>query len=431
MLIYNLSQCEVIQYFIKCSTIKLKTTIYIRPSQDAQFGFRKKRSTTSLLLSAVHDWASNLNNRLTTHCIFIDFAKAFDSVPHQRLLMKLKAYGIDGSMLKWFSSFLTTRQQRVVINGCASDWSPVLSGVPQGSILGPLLFILYINDLPSVVSSPMKIFADDVAIYCPVISSADCKILQKDLDSISSWCSKWQMRLNPSKCEFLCISNKRSPIQHSYYLNNHLLQCVSSVKYLGVIVDPKLSWNKHVSHVSSKATRTLNLLRRNMYCCNTPAKRRAFRALVLPILDYASTVWNPHTQKNILALETIQNRGARWVCGSRYNCHSHTWSKSSSDCCSELHWPSLSTRRKYLTIVTIYDMLHCHISLSFSNYFTFSNSHTRSHSLSLLCKQSTINSYRYSFFVNSIFFWNSVPHEILTVSNRSPFKHVLYNFLCN
>ena len=137
-------------------------------------------------------------------------------------------------MLKWFSSFLTTRQQGVVINGCAFDWSPVLSGVPQGSILGPLLFIF---DLPSVVSSPMKIFADDVAIYCPVTSTADCKAFQTDLDLISSWCSIWQMRLNPSKCEFLCIPNKCSPIHHSYYLDNHLLQSVLSVKYLGVIVN--------------------------------------------------------------------------------------------------------------------------------------------------------------------------------------------------
>ena len=121
---------------------------------------------------------------------------------------------------------------------------------------------------------------------------------------------------------------------------------------------------------------------------------------------------------------------ARWVCGSRYNCHSHTWSKSSSECCCELHWPSLSTRREYLTIVTIYDILYCHISLPFSNYFSFSNSPTRSHSLSLQCKQSTINLYRYSFFVNGIFTWNSVPYEILSVCHRPSFKHVLYKFLC-
>ena len=137
-------------------------------------------------------------------------------MPYQRLLLKLESFGIHGSMLQWFSSFLTTRRQRVVINGCFSEWSPVLSGVPQGSILGPLLFILYINDLPSVVSPTMKIFADDVAMYYPVNSASDCKAFQHDLDLNSAWCSKWQMRLNVSKYELLCISNKCSPVQHVY-----------------------------------------------------------------------------------------------------------------------------------------------------------------------------------------------------------------------
>ena len=398
---------------------------------DAQFGFRKKRSTTSLLLSAINDWASNLNSRLSTHCVLLDFAKAFDSVPHQRLLLKLKAYGINGSMLKWFCSFLTTRRQRVVINGCSSDWSPVLSGVPQGSILGPLLFILYINDLPSAVSCTLKIFADDVAMYCSVESVTDCNTFQHDLDLVAAWCSKWQMRLNPSKCELLCISNKRSPVKPFYYLNNHKLQWATSVKYLGVVVDAKLSWNNHISHVSAKATKVLNFLRRNMYTCHAPSKHRAFRALVTPILDYASVVWNPHTEKNTFALEKIQNHGARWICGSRFCPPTFKWSKSSEECCEELHWPSLSTRRKYLTLTTIYDMLHHHISLPFSDYFTFSTAPTRSHSLSLLCKQSSINSYRYSFFVNSIFLWNSIPFSILSISHHASFKRLLYSFLCS
>ena len=121
------------------------------------------------------------------------------------------------------------------------------------------------------------------------------------------------------------------------------------------------------------------------------AKHKAFRALVLPVIDYATTVWNPHTQKNIIALEKIQNCGACWVCGSRFNPHTSTWSKSSRDCCHELHWPSLFTRQKYLSLTTMYDMLHCHISLDFSSFFTFSTSPTRSHSLSIICKHSSIN----------------------------------------
>ena len=136
----------------------------------------------------------------------------------------------------------------------------------------------------------MKIFADDVAMYCPVHSGDDCKAFQHDLNLVSTWCSKWQMRLNVSKCELLCISNKRSPVRPAYYINNCHLQWASSVKYLGVVVDSKLSWNDHISHISSKASKTLNLLRRHMFTCHASSKHKAFRALVLPILDYASTI---------------------------------------------------------------------------------------------------------------------------------------------
>ena len=188
-----------------------------------------------------------------------------------------------------------------------------------------------------------KIFADDVAMYCSVDSPSDCIAFQHDLDLITGWCSKWQMRLNPSKCELLCISNKHTPTMPLYYINNHLLHWARSVKYLGVIVDIKLSWNSNVSHVSKKATRVLNLLRRHMFTCKASSKQKAFRSLVIPILDYASTVWNPHTHKNSISLERVQNRGSRWICGSRFCPTTYKWSKSSEECCTELSLPSLST----------------------------------------------------------------------------------------
>ena len=166
----------------------------------SQYGFRIKRSTTDLLLTAIHDWADSLNNRLSTHCVLIDFAKAFDSVSHERLLLKLQAYGVSGLLLQWFRSFLTTREQRVVINGHSSDWSHVSSGVPQGSILEPLLFIVYVNNISSVVQSNVKMFADDVTLYTTVLTTEDCIQLQNDLDSVSKWCNHWQMKLNPHKC---------------------------------------------------------------------------------------------------------------------------------------------------------------------------------------------------------------------------------------
>ena len=153
-----------------------------------QYGFRKGHSTSHLLIEAVNDWAETLDCRDSCHCLLLDFAKAFYSVPHQHLLLKLESIGITGNLLQWIDRFLTSRFQRVVINGKFSEWLPVLSGVPQGSILGPLLFIIYINDITSVVqSSSIRVFADDASLYAKVSTQDDCLKLQDDLSRIYNW----------------------------------------------------------------------------------------------------------------------------------------------------------------------------------------------------------------------------------------------------
>ena len=144
-------------------------------------------------------------------------------MPHCHLLLRLDLLGIRGDLLNWFRAFLTCRRQRVVINGQTSNWLDVCSGVPQGSVLGPLLFILYVDDLhSSVTGSTLKIFADDVAVYKVVTSVSDCHVLQEDLSSIFCWTAAWQVRLNPVKCEALNITNKWAPIQFDYTINGEL-----------------------------------------------------------------------------------------------------------------------------------------------------------------------------------------------------------------
>ena len=155
---------------------------------------------------------------------------------------------------------------------------------PQGSILGPLLFILYINDISSVVNTPIKIFADDVTLYSTVQLYKDCEALQGDLDSISLWCNRWQMNLNPLKCEVLCITNKHSFTSFDYQLTGCSLRWSTSVKYLGVHLNSKLIWNDHCAHVAAKATKLFNLLREHLCSCSPAAKCRAFRSLVIPIV---------------------------------------------------------------------------------------------------------------------------------------------------
>ena len=397
-----------------------------------QFGFRRNHSTTHLLLEAVHDWAKVLECRDSCHCLYLDFAKAFDSVPHYRLLLKLQSLGISGQLLRWINCFLTTRSQRVVINGQYSEWLPVASGVPQGSILGPLLFILYVDDVRQVVKhSSIKLFADDISLYSQVSCYDDCLQLQSDLSSIYQWSLRWQLQLNPRKCEAINISNKRSSINIDYYIGSHLVSWSQKVKYLGIIINSKLKWNDHCQYVVSKATKCLNRLRRAMYGCTQAAKISAYKALVRPYFDYACTVWTPYTAHDIDLLESVQHRAARWI-NSFWDSTALKWSKSSATCIRELRWPSLKVRRNYFSVWLLYSILHKTTSIDFSRYFHFNTLPTRSHPLTLNLVSSTINAFRHSFFVASPLLWNSIPFDILSQPTGNIFKHKLKNFLfCN
>ena len=175
---------------------------------DAQHGFRKERSCESQLILTVQDLANSLNEGEQVDAILLDFSKAFDKVPHQRLLAKLRNYGVRGQLLEWISDFLLGRTQSVVLEGQHSSRAPVTSGVPQGTVLGPLLFLVYINDMPDCVSSTPRLFADDCLLYRVVRSVADAAKLQQDLDQLQEWESTWLMEFNPDKCEVLRITKK-------------------------------------------------------------------------------------------------------------------------------------------------------------------------------------------------------------------------------
>ena len=227
-------------------------------------------------MTSVHDWVAGLNLSQTTHCLFLDMSKVFDSVPHERLLLKLQSYGVGDTLLVWFNRFLTTCRQRVSLNGSFSSWHPVTAGVPQGSILGPLLFILYVNDISKSINCKLKVFANDIAIYHQVSSIQDCHFLQQNLNSCLQWCSQWQVNLNPAKCEALCISNKQSPLTFIYHCKDQPIQWKQGVKYLGIYLNQHLTWGDHCKFVHSKVTRVLNLLRRKLYGCSQSAKRQEF-----------------------------------------------------------------------------------------------------------------------------------------------------------
>ena len=216
--------------------------------------------------------------------------------------------------LKWIDSFLCFRQQRVVVNGVKSDWAPVLSGVPQGTVLGPLLFSLYINDISSDIESEIRLFADDCVCYREIKDEKDTMKLQRDIDRLGSWARKWGMRFQPVKCNMMQLTRKRiKKIHASYTLEGTNLENVESIKYLGVTITSDLRWNTHVSNVCTKANRTLGFLRRNLYSCPQEVKEAAYKGLVRPVLDYGSSVWDPPGVVLQEELESVQKRAARFV----------------------------------------------------------------------------------------------------------------------
>ena len=197
-----------------------------------------------------------LDNKTQIDAILLDFAiEAFDKFPHKRLLSKLASYryGITGNTHNWITYFLSNCKRRVSVNGALSDITDVTSGVLQGSVLGPILFLLYINDINENVQLSVRLFADDSIIYRNINSKSDHQILQTDLIQLEKWSDKWQMQFNISKCVHLPITNKTKPRYHQYSLFGHPLSKVASHSYLGVKLDSKLSWAKHISEITSKS----------------------------------------------------------------------------------------------------------------------------------------------------------------------------------
>ena len=280
---------------------------------DKQHGFRARRSCETQLNSTIQEIANNMTRKGQTDVILLDFAKAFAKVPHHRLLHKLNYYGVRESNLCWIESFLNQRKQSVLLDGTQSTEADVLSGVPQGTVLGSLLFLAFINDLPeSTDHSDARLFADDCLLYRHVKS--------RPSPPLGRFISPLEMGRNlanefhPDKCTVIRIStNKKQILKTNYHIHGHKLEVVDSSKCLGVTISEGLTWKKHIDNTVNKANKTLCFIRRNLGDCTAPVKAAAYSTVVRPVLEYSFTVWDPHQTSDIHNLEQVQLRAACFV----------------------------------------------------------------------------------------------------------------------
>ena len=319
-----------------------------------QHGFRCNHSCDTQLVGLLYDLTNSYDHSTQSDLILLDLAKAFDTVPHRRLLYKLSWYGIRGQTLQWIESFLTNRYQKVVVENTCSNKVPVISGVPQGTVLGPILFLMFINDLPDIiVHSNVRLFADDCILYKQISCIDDAQKLQTDLASLYLWAETWQMKFNTSKCHVMHITQAiLHKVNFTYSLGEVPLTAVEKSKYLGVTIQSDLKWKSHILDVSARANRTLSLLRRNIRYTSPTIRELSYFTLVRPLLEYACSVWCPWLLQDINQLEKIQCRAARFVVND-YSYHA-----SVTEMINTLGWSSLEQRRYQLQLCLFYKMTH-------------------------------------------------------------------------
>lgn len=384
-----------------------------------QFGFLPGRSSLQQMLLFINDLLEAKESKCQADTIYLDFRKAFDTVPHNKLLNKLKAYGITGNLWKWFQAYLNNRIQCVRINNGFSDSVPVLSGVPQGSLLGPLLFAIYINDMPNALSSACPyIFADDTKCLKTIRSKEDITLLQRDLDSMSNWSLASDLLFNESKCVHLPFW-RSDP--HEYCLNGKVVKTSDCIKDLGLMLTSDLNWSKHYQYISSRAYKILGLLRRTFTTESVIARKKLFISLVRSQLLYCSQVWRPQLIKDIVLLERIQKRATKYILNdysSPYKCRLIKLDLLPLMYIYELN-DLIFFIKAYKSPTNFFDI---------KNYISFTFLPTRSSTYSKLQhRSSSSNLNRHFYFCRLPRLWNSLPQ--IDISLPVPrLRSILYGY---
>ena len=381
---------------------------------NEQHGFVPGRSCVTQLLLCLEEWTDLVDQGYPVDIIYMDFQKAFDSVPHRRLIMKIKAYGIDGYVLKWLEDFLVGRRQRVVIGKDSSNWAEVVSGIPQGSVLGPLLFVIYINDIPNGIQSLMKIFADDTKMYRALKTPADNIDLQNDIFTIENWSKQWQMPFNVPKCHALHLGFNNQKLDYS--VNSTGIESVKTEKDLGIVIDEKLDFNIHVLEMVKKANRSLGCIRRTIKYKDREIVLPLYKAYVRSRLEYGSSVWNPYQVQQTQRIERVQRRATKMI---------HDISHLDYETrLKELKLPSLQYRRRRADMHQVFKIINRLERIEPDAFFrpNAQKKVTRGHNKRFYKPKPRLNIRKNTFSVRVVNDWNSLPQNLIDSGTLEEFK---------
>ena len=391
-----------------------------------QSGFSPGDSAVNQLLYMTNEFGRALDEGKEIRVVFCDISKAFDRVWHRGLIYKLKAIGIKGKLLNWIENYLSERKQRVVINNANSEWREIKAGVPQGSILGPLFFLIFINDIITDIQSNIKLFADDTSLYLIVDDPINtATILNNDLDKIHEWSRKWLVTFNTKKTETMIISRKSNKPRHpDLIMNNSQLLPVDEHKHLGLILSKDGSWHKHIDMVVKKAFSRLNILRKFKFILNRQTLEQLYFTYVRPILEYADVIWDNSTLLLVHKIESVQIEAARIVTGG-------TKLTSIDSLYKETGWQRLTERREIHRLTYLYKMVNNltppYLRNILPNRFQDIHNYSTRNSNALQPPFTRTSLYSNYFLPSSVRSWNKQPAEIQTLSTLPRFKNYFKN----
>jgi hypothetical protein len=390
-----------------------------------QFGFITGRSTVLQLLNVVDKWTQDLETGGQIDIVYTDFEKAFDKVPHKRLLSKLASYGVNFKLIKWIETFLCFRRYRVRINGKFSQCKVVGSGIPQGSVLGPLLFVIYINDLVQFcgTSGELFLFADDAKLFKHIQLMHDSYVLNKHCQELFDWSEKWLMKLNIDKCKVLTICHNNNFVDYKYSIDTRNsgeveLERVYCMKDLGVTIDSELNFKDHIYDKIKKAYQMLGIINRNFNNMDRFSFLMLYKCMVRSQMEYANTVWSPYKDYLITDIERVQKRATKMVKGLK--------NLSYKERLIILQLPTLKFRRirgdmieVYKILCGVYDVQIC------PSLLKSENTRTRGNCLKLQTIRTRYDIRKYSFTNRIVKIWNSLPDAVIAADSVNCFKNKL------